>query len=376
MGRELKRDQAPRHAAGDARSGLSAPGIALTLEASREARSGRRWFEALDARAPAPAVRPKSYLGMALFVLALVLFALAKGIVLRVLLPLALAAGAVALVLRSRRRSPAPSARQRGLALDRQRRTFDDGRTHEGPSAAPHPLLSTATPFGVTLVTTRRRDRLVAALSSGSGTFYVGATFDAAARRAFAPLLARAGAASADEGGLDAAGPDGEPIDLAPADLAALVEGLTAIDGACLDRFVLSDAHGEPLMLDGYELRVADHRFDLSAPLEWRAFVFQEPFGQAVAVYQATSIRQGSAEVVLISLLPSLVPSSSGELVSTGIAELDRASIRDLRLTQAAPDEPPPTEQRVAIDRLFMLPLRIALDRAPRASQQPTRARA
>ena len=35
----------------------------------------------------------------------------------------------------------------------------------------------------------------------------------------------------------------------------------------------------------------------------------------------------------------------------------------------------PPTEQRVAIDRLFMLPLRCALDRAPRPSQQPTRAR-
>jgi hypothetical protein len=44
---------------------------------------------------------------------------------------------------------------------------------------------------------------------------------------------------------------------------------------------------------------------------------------------------------------------------------------------QATPEQPPPTEQRVAIDRHFMLPVRCALDRAPRAAQQqPNRARA
>jgi hypothetical protein len=42
---------------------------------------------------------------------------------------------------------------------------------------------------------------------------------------------------------------------------------------------------------------------------------------------------------------------------------------------QASPEAPPPSEQRVAIDRLFMLPVRSALDRAPRASHQPNRAR-
>ena len=35
---------------------------------------------------------------------------------------------------------------------------------------------------------------------------------------------------------------------------------------------------------------------------------------------------------------------------------------------QAAPEQPPPPEQRVAIERLFMLPLRSALDRAPRVT--------
>ena len=35
---------------------------------------------------------------------------------------------------------------------------------------------------------------------------------------------------------------------------------------------------------------------DLSAPLEWRAIVFQESFGSAVAVYQGTWIRQGAKD--------------------------------------------------------------------------------
>jgi hypothetical protein len=38
---------------------------------------------------------------------------------------------------------------------------------------------------------------------------------------------------------------------------------------------------------------------------------------------------------------------------------------------QASAGEPPPMEQRVAVDGLFMLPLRVALDQAPRSSHQP-----
>jgi hypothetical protein len=41
----------------------------------------------------------------------------------------------------------------------------------------------------------------------------------------------------------------------------------------------------------------------------------------------------------------------------------------DLRLTQAVAGEPPPRDSRHAIDRVFMLPLRRALDRAPRAAR-------
>jgi hypothetical protein len=45
---------------------------------------------------------------------------------------------------------------------------------------------------------------------------------------------------------------------------------------------------------------------------------------------------------------------------------------RDLRLMEASPGEPPPRELRHAIDRVFMLPLRRALDRAPRISRVPS----
>lgn len=390
MGSELKRDKAPLAPSfeheGIAEGDRFSPAIAepLAFEVDASPRPGRepaerasavaraaRWFAAVDYRAVASPPRRRDYGAVLLVIVALMFVAVARGIVLRALLPVALAAAAIALVVRGRRRSAATraAARRRGLALDAQRLSFEDG-------LAAQTVLSTATPFGVTLLTTRRRDRVVAAVSSGSGTFYVGSNFDVAARRAHALLLVRASMTSVDEAGLEAMGPDGEPLDLAPTDLAALLESLGGAAPGCLDRLVLSDARGAPLLVDGHELRIGERRFDLSLPLEWRAFVFQEPFGQAVAVYQATWIRQGSGEVVLVSLLPSLAPTGSGEIRSTGIAELDRAAIRDLRLMQATPDEPPPTEQRVAVDRLFMLPLRIALDKAPRPSQQPSRARA
>jgi hypothetical protein len=390
MGSELKRDKAPlapsfepeEIAEGDRFSPAIAEPLAFEVDASP--RPGRnvaerasavaraaRWFAAVDYRAvPAPP-RRRNYGAVLLVIVALMFVAVARGIVLRALLPVALAAAAIALVVRGRRRAAATRAavRRRGLALDAQRLSFDDG-------LAAQTVLSTATPFGVTLLTTRLRDRVVAAVSSGSGTFYVGSNFDVAARRAHALLLVRASMTSVDEAGLEAVGPDGEPLDLAPADLAGLLEDLGSTAPGCLDRLVLSDARGAPLLVDGHELRIGERRFDLSAPLEWRAFVFQEPFGQAVAVYQATWIRQAAGEVVLVSLLPSLVPAGSGEIRSTGIADLDRAAIRDLRLMQATPDEPPPTEQRIAVDRLFMLPLRIALDKAPRPLHHPSRARA
>ncbi len=52
----------------------------------------------------------------------------------------------------------------------------------------------------------------------------------------------------------------------------------------------------------------------------------------------------------------------AGAVVKRGVA-------RDLRLIQASAGEAPPRDARHAIDRVFMLPLRRALDRAPRSSR-------
>jgi hypothetical protein len=417
MGRERKRDDAPAQpegaiaylpggmemrpggvereavGCGTARPTARRPECDLRDEPGAEL---SRWFLPVDRSArDLPVSKRPRWFALALACAALVLIVLARGIALRVLLPLALAAAAIALLWRSQRE--ARLARQlmgmpvrdraadatgaivrRGLELREHHLSFHSAPPGmaSGPSVQ-HFVLSASAPFGVTLVATRRRDRLVAAITTAAGTFYVGASFDDAERRQYAGLLARASVVSNDEAGLEAVAPDGEPLELGAADLVALLGSLSHLDAGSADRLLLSDARGAPVTLEGHELRVRDLRFDLTVPLDWRAIVFQEPFGQAVAIYQGTWIRQAAAEVVLISLLPSIAPLGSvGPADTIGLPELDRATVRDLRLMQATPEEPPPADQRVAIDRIFMLPLRAALDRAPRPATQPTRARA
>jgi hypothetical protein len=363
--------------------------------APRRAATGR-YFEALVAFEPRaePAAADHHRTAMAalaapLVLAALLSAALLQNVALRSLLPVVLLAAAVVAIWRGPPpRGPAgPRARRhgdrqggftlgalpsdpraagcRGLELDVERLAFHAGAAPSGT------LLVFDAPFGVTLLSTPRRDRMIALLSSASGTFYVGAAFDAASRRAFAPLLDRAHTIVGEDAGLEAIGPDGEPLVLAPDDLAALLDALVEQSSSCLERFVLTDARGASLTLDSRHLCVGDCAVDLDAPLEWKPIVFQEAFGQAIAVYQGTWIRQSGAEVVLVSLLPPLGPAPGLDL---DLGSLDRGVLRDLRLMQASPEPPPPNEQRVAIDRLFMLPVRSALDRAPRASHQPNRA--
>jgi hypothetical protein len=369
MERDRERDTAPVDLEPTGR--LVLPGALSPIEPS--AACGARTFALLD-RAARPADARKKRSGMlvvaALAVAALLLVAFVKSLLLRALLPLALAAAAIAIVLRKRRapaHEPVASRPLRRLVLG------DDALRFEAESAG-REVLRDGEPFGATLVATRRRDRAVLALSSERGTFYVAASFDVASRRAHAALLARAATVASDESGLEAAGPDGEPVELSPAELSALVGALAARDPACLERIVLSDARGTPLVLDAQELRVKGVRFDLMLPLEWRAIVFQEPFGHAVAIYQGTWIRQGASEVTLVALWPSIgaAPTSS-DLESAGVPELDRAAARDVRLLQAVPDEPPPSGERVAVDRLFVPSLRYALDGAPRPSRPAAR---
>ena len=77
--------------------------------------------------------------------------------------------GALLLIARARRAPPRPArGPRRGLEITGDRLLFRGN----GRSAL---LLHLASPFGVTLLATPRRDRAVALLSSASGTFYVGA---------------------------------------------------------------------------------------------------------------------------------------------------------------------------------------------------------
>lgn len=297
--------------------------------------------------------------------LALGLVVLGKGLLLRTAAPLALGLLVIALLVRAKRRGAKPVEDERGLSLDGHRLFF------HATAGSSRLLLSMREPFGMTLVASPRRDRMVAVWSSPEGLFQVGASFAGAPRRVLGPLFDRAFTINGDEAALEAMGPDGALLELSASDFAQLVFAVEQLDPGCVERLVLSDARGAPLTLDGRELVVGERRFDLTAPLEWRPFVFQEAFGAAMAVYQGTWVRQGANEAVLVALLPSILPFEPDD-----DGDLDRGLLRDMRLMAASPEDPPLREARVAIDRLFVLPVRAALDKAPRASQQPSRARA
>jgi len=100
--------------------------------------------------------------------------------------------------------------------------------------------------------------------------------------------------------------------------------------------------------------------------------MFHESTGQAAALYQATWIRQGTVEVVLVAPMPASIVPRDAQKDAHG--KLARALTRDLRLLQAPAESPPVRDVRVAIDRPFMMAVRRVLDDAPlalRVSQAP-----
>jgi hypothetical protein len=117
---------------------------------------------------------------------------------------------------------------------------------------------------------------------------------------------------------------------------------------ASVGRIFLFDSAGDGVALEGQELRVRDKVIDLTDPLEWRSFTFHETGTAAMTLYQATWVRQGTTELVLVCPIPA-------ELSSWGLGRW--------------PDPPPAREHRVAVDRVFMIPLRKALEGAPRVSR-------
>jgi len=298
---------------------------------------------------------------------ALLSLVLLEGTLARTLIPLGFALAAVLVAVRVRRNEQEHAQTpQRGLLLAEDRLSFMGGDQET-------PLLSTHANFGLTLLAPPKRDRIIALFSSALGTFYAGAHLDAASRRLFGAHLDRLVTVNPEEAVLDAVGPDGEPLFLSPADLLALIEALTRENATCLDRFVLTDARGAKITLDGRTLYVGERLIDLSAVLEWRSILFQENLGQTIGLYQGTWIRQGNTEIVFIALVPFLGPIFGVDL---DLEASDRGVLRDLRLMQGTPAEPPPSEQRVAVDRLLMLPIRAALERSPLPTKRSSHANA
>ncbi|NUO54794.1 MAG: IMP dehydrogenase [Polyangiaceae bacterium] len=359
---------------------------------SSSRRSRSRW-----ARLMSWAMRPRfPWLALVAFAGALIAVAVVRSLWLKTLLPLALIAAGIAIAIRFRLRAEkrttlavvkrAPRALvldASGLRYELVRRTPPSdiaGAISTGPAPLRlldgDSVLQGASGFGATLLSNSRRDRLALAITSTHGTFLVGARLEEEERAGFGDLFARSWVLGTDDAALDATGPDGQPVCLPPTTFRKLYESLLAIDPGSASRVVLSDQRGAPLLLDGETLTARGYRFDLSRPIEWRAILFQESFGHAITLYQGTWIRQGTHEVVLVSLLSQgLFDAATRGHERAGIPELDRMAIRDQRLLQAAASDPPPVEQRVAMDGLFVVPLRAALDEAPRPSSEQVRAR-
>jgi hypothetical protein len=273
------------------------------------------------------------------------------------------------------------------LRIDQHGVSFETGRVPHPAGSGRDLLLDFSRPFGLTLLGNRARDRLVLATTTAHRTVYFGARVDPGERLTYRRILSGASTVSDDDAVLDAAGPDGTPFELALKDMSDFLNLLLRADGRAFERCFLSDTHGAPVVLDGSELRIGGHWFDLRSPLQWRAALFQEPFGAVlpandrdatpspaagVMVYQATWVQQGMSEAVLVSLVGSLGSVSTPATAAAGaeMPEVASAVLRDLRLMQAAPEPPPPFELRVGIEHTFMLRLRAALDRAPRPSHR------
>lgn len=235
-------------------------------------------------------------------------------------------------------------------------------------------LLGFGEPFGVSLLADHARSTALLAFTTPTHTRYT--TVDA--RQGPPAILARATTiAESDAASLVA------PFGLSGDDALTLLRMIEHAAPRATERLFLNGSRGERIAVDSSELRVDPIRdtqtgrsrtFDLRAPLEWRGFMFHESVGPVTTLYQATWVRQGAGEIVFVAPMPHVLASQADRRV--GLSGEDVAHVvRDLELLQSLPDSPPPRELRTAIERAFMLPLRQALDRAPRAARNapPTR---
>ncbi len=227
-------------------------------------------------------------------------------------------------------------------------------------------------PFGITLLASQATRRALLAITSPHRTRYVGVRLEG---RVAGALLEHASIV-ADGDALSAHARDGDSMTAENA--LAFLRAVRAIVPLAQKRLFMSGSRGERIVLDGAELRVealkppqpTNQVFDLESPLEWRGFLFHESLGPAASIYQATWIRQGSAELVLVAPMPTeLLLGPLKHEIEKSRHQTTKLDSLSARLLQPSPDEPPPPDLRTGIERLFMLPLREALARAPRPSR-------
>lgn len=224
-----------------------------------------------------------------------------------------------------------------------------------------------AEPFGVTVLASQARQRALLAVTTPTATRFIGVRLEGPLDKEAASLLLERASIVADGDALAAHASDAET--LSAQDAVALMRIVRERVPAALERMYLSGTRGERITLDGTELRVEDdvksRLFDLEMPVEWRGFLFHEALGAAANIYQATWIRQGSSEMVFVAPMPTEL------LLTASKSNPPRRLTQQQKLLTPTPDEPPPGDLRTGIERVFMLPVREALSRAPRPSRAP-----
>jgi hypothetical protein len=229
-----------------------------------------------------------------------------------------------------------------------------------------------AEPFGVTVLTSQASQRALLAVTTPTATRFIGVRLEGSLDREAATLLLERASIVADGDALAAHASDAET--LSAKDAVAFLRIVRERAPGALERLYLSGTRGERITLDGTELRVdtADRSrlFDLEMPVEWRGFLFHEALGAAASIYQATWIRQGSSELVFVAPMPTEL------LLAAPKSNPPKRLAQQQKLLTPTPDEPPPGDLRTGIERVFMLPVREALSRAPRPSRAPATRRA
>jgi hypothetical protein len=218
--------------------------------------------------------------------------------------------------------------------------------------------------FGFALLSTADRSRLVVALTNCGSSLFVGADVSPADGKRLSLLMSHAVTACREDLAMAMQSTRGPVMLVDTTALLRLIDLMTQMDAASFGRVMLTDNLGREVVLERDRLQTSRCTIRLDQPLEWRGLVFREGNGAMGVEYQGTWVRQGKSEMVLVSLMAGDVRQSIHEVEARTGGWPDAMLRQDAVLASGSPAAPPPVEQRVAVDRLFMLPLRRALDSA------------